>query len=229
MVSKIKKKSARKRVSPKKKEVEIPVLVVRKKENKAVGAAVVQENYFPAEERIPEKYQILKNDNDLPVFEKNNFVSEESVMADLSTASEEEEMARAVKRIREGVRAEKVKSEDAPAGEKAEKKSGWSLAKRKIIMWASVAGIAFAVFVIWASVIKNNFSFDWGAKSYTVFREASGNWQETETLLDELSQERVDIEKAMNQGQTAESGSNEVVDKLKEKILVDELKNKLEE
>lgn len=228
MTSKSPKKTSRKRAKPKK-EVEIPVYFTSKKAGKEPEDNPISENYFLAEKPAEEKYQLLENEDDLPVLGNVNDDAGGKHDFREETPGSEEEIAREMKKLKEKNRENAVVAEEAVGNIRPGGVSSWSMAKKKTVMWASVVSVAFVVFVAWLFVVQKSFSFDLGAQSYTVWREAAGEWQEAKAPLSELGEELSSFEESFEQEEIRETGGDEAVNKLKEKILVDELKNKLTE
>ncbi len=184
----VRKKSGRK-------EVEIPVFVISKKEKAAAKA----------EEK---KFGIFKDGDNLPVF-KNFFPG---------TPDEE----------KNGLEEKTYKKEAEVLVYKKEslrKKSLLPELPRKIIMWASVAVFACLIFFIWFSGLKNNFSGWFGSASYTFARQGE-ILEEVGNGAEEVNNEAAVSEEAGQEGDGVDG--KEILDQIKEKILVEELKNKLE-
>ena len=204
MVKKNKKTVSKKR-STKKREVEIPVFVISKKE-RAVAAKVEEKK----------ELGIFKDRDDLPVFQ--NFFP----------ADQEEEKQEEVKKEWKHFKNTAHKKEvEISVSKKENQKRGPLLpeSRKRIIMWASVAILACLIFFIWFSGLKNSFSGLLGSVSYT-FSRSEGVFEEASDSLEELNNEAVAPEETAGENSETVDGE-EILDQIKEKILVEELKSKL--
>ncbi|MFH2136797.1 MAG: hypothetical protein ABII19_04210 [Patescibacteria group bacterium] len=204
MVKKNKKTVSKKR-STKKREVEIPVFVISKKE-RAVATK--------AEEK--KELGIFKDRDDLPVFQ-NFFPADQ----------EEEKQEEVKKEWKHFKNAAHKKEAEVLISKKENQKRGPLLpeSRKRIIMWASVAILACLIFFIWFSGLKNNFSGLLGSVSYT-FSRSEGVFEEAGDSLEELNNEAVAPEETAGENSETVDGE-EILDQIKEKILVEELKSKL--
>jgi hypothetical protein len=209
------------RRKPALREVEIPILVVNTKkaeasqpENKVIAEAVKNGNIFP---------QIIKDENDLPVFEGVS-VGEEN----FSATRTEEETAELMRETRLAEKERREVREETASKDLARGISAWSPAKKKAVMWFGVAAFAAVIFLVWISVLGKNLSFNLGSSSYTYLREAAEN-PELKQSFENVKELWSDLENAAGEeaGTDAEA-AGDTLDKLQEKILVEEMKNKLE-
>lgn len=175
-------------------EVEIPIFVISKKEKAAAKA----------EEK---KFGIFKDRDNLPVF-KNFFPG----------APDEE---------KNGLKEKTHKEAEALIYKKESlrKKSLLPESGKRIIMWASVAVFACLIFFMWFSGLKNNFSGWFGSASYTFDRQGE-SLEEVGNGAEEVSNGAAVSEEEGQAGEVVDG--KEILDQIKEKILVEELKNKLE-
>lgn len=209
----VKKKKKIIRRQSRRKEVEIPVFVISKKE-RAVA---------PRIEKEKEKIGIFKDGEDLPVFK--NFYS-----ADRSHGGEEkdeEEIRGELERLKNI--SQKKEPEVLAEKPKSHKQGALLSEKRKrIIMWGSVAVFACLIFFIWLSSLKNNFSDLLGSSSYTFLR-ADGILEEVEENknMEEVKNQNVPSEEEVLGSEKTGSGEG-TLDQIKEKILVEELKDKVQ-
>ncbi len=204
------KKISRKR--PAKKEVDIPVFVVGRKKLEEVFSAQDQ-----TEKLIGESLKIIRDEEDLPVFE-NSFFSDKKEIA----GGEEREVAASFKETKKDSHLEK--RPDSPVLKTSPKHvAPLSYRKKKFIMWGSVVVLVGAIFFIWLIGLKNTFSSLPGLASYTFVRSAGGFFEETEAKVSAFGASLGNLENAI-----IKEADEAVVDKMKEKILVDELKDKLE-
>lgn len=196
------------------KEVEIPVFVISKKEQ-IPPSAKENQSVFEEKGKGSKEFGILKDKEDLPVFE-NFLVS--------SKETKEKDVEKEWSNLK--VSTHKKDTGVLVSGKKGSKKAILlSESGRRIIMWASVAVFACLIFFIWFSSLKNNFFNFFGSVSYTFARQ-EGALEEVDNGLEELeNQTNASLEEA-----ETEAGDNDegVLDQIKEKILVEELKNKLE-
>lgn len=193
-----------------KREVDIPVFVVGGKKSRD---AVHEEQ--SARSFSGEGLKIVRGEDDLPVVEHSAFVPRE------------EEMADNLKKIKKQFHSEESLN-PVPAKRSTVLKHSAPLSegRKKAIMFVSVVVLASAIFFIWLIGLKNNFSGMLGLASYTFSRNAGGVLEEAGAGIDKLGDGLSNLEDALIR-ETSESADREVVDKLKEKILVEELKNKL--
>jgi hypothetical protein len=194
-----------------KREVDIPVFVVG---GKKFRDAVQEEQ--SARSFSGEGLKIVRGEDDLPVVEHSVFVPKE------------EEMVDNLKKSKKQVRPEESPN-PVPASRNAVLKHGAFLSegRKKTIMFVSVVVLASAIFFIWLIGLKNNFSGMLGLASYTFSRNAGGVLEEAGAGIDKLGDGLSNLEDALIR-EARESADEAVVDKLKEKILVEELKSKLD-
>jgi hypothetical protein len=209
------------RRKPARREVEIPILVVNTKkaeasqpENKGITEAAKNGNIFP---------QIIKDENDLPVFEGVS-VGEEN----FSATRTEEETAELIREARQAEKERREVREETESKDLARGISAWSPAKKKAVMWFGVAAFTAVIFLVWISVLGKNLSLNLGSSSYTYLREAAEN-PELKQSFENVKELWSDLENAAGEevGTDAEA-AGDTLDKLQEKILVEEMKNKLE-
>lgn len=215
--AKIIKKVSRKKSA--KKEIEIPILVVssKKKENILAEREIFISNtgdtgVFPT---------IRKDENDLPVFENVSPRGEE-----ISEPGREEKNAELMREAKQADKSRLEVSEETPNKISARRASTWSPAKKKVVMWVSVTAFTAVIFLVWISVLGKNLSFDLGSNSYTYFKETVDN-PELGQSLENFKEGWADLGNAIKEEPAAES-ADDTIDKLQEKILVEEMKNKLE-
>lgn len=203
--------------NPRRKEVEIPVFVIRKKEQ-IVSSTAGKKAVPGKDEKSVKEFGILKDEDDLPVFQ--NF----SESADEEKNQDEAEVEKEWKYLKDATH---KKDTDVLVSEKKspKKKILLSESKKRIIMWASVAVFACLIFFIWFSSLKNNFADLFGSVSFT-FSRSEGVLEEVGDSLEELKDQiNSSVEMKEEEGGDGEEG---LLDQIKEKILVEELKEKLE-
>jgi hypothetical protein len=216
MVKKANGKLGRKR--PVRKEFLIPVHVVGQGKNGILSAK--KEEIFDAptgEKNFP---KIIEDENNLPVFrretpgiapaEKDGQISEEQ----------------AAEMIRGERRAAPESGKPSAAEEKGEGPGSWSLAKKKTVMWASVAAVTAVIFFVWLSVVGRNLSLNFGSNSYTYLRD-SVNSQGLGKSFGNLQNQWTELGEYLK-SQPAAASEEQTLGKLKEKILIEEMKNKIE-
>ncbi len=206
------KKTVRK--NSRRKEVEIPVFVISKKEK--VNTSVVRGKTAPKKNKEREKeFTILKDKDDLPVFHNFSNIPAGDKRQEEFEGERNNSKSAAHKNIKEVI--EERVLEKAPLPE----------SKKIIIMWASVAVFACLIFFVWFSSLKNNFSDFFGSTSFTFSRQ-DGTLEELNRNLEELeNQTNFPKEKTEPVG-TIDGKETDFLGEIKEKILVEELKNKLE-
>lgn len=189
-----------------KKEVEIPVYVVSRRKKEKPAPVVAQA--APATEENKKVFpQIIKDESGLPVLENISPVAAEPAERD---SGPEEKMA--------PVPPKKNVAQDIG--------KSWPQGKKKTVMWASVAAVTTIIFFVWLAVFGKNLSLNLGSNSYTYFREAVSN-PELGNSFQNLQTEWTNLEEYLA-GKAAEGADAETLEKLKEKILVEEMKNKIE-
>jgi hypothetical protein len=212
---KVKKVAHRKKIP--KKEIEIPVRVVGRAQAQNILNSSgddyfgSQEQRFPPKEDLPLVKKIVKDEDGLP-FLKTNFSPNHGLPAGVRGEGSKESKPEILSRIRE----RKVRQ---PLSQDQKEK----------IMWVSVVLVVSLIFFVWFAIIKSNFSFDFGVKnpfaagsvgsvesSLQNFRDDWSTLQEQWSSLENAAEER-----------GAASANQQVINKLKEKILVEELKNNL--
>ena len=202
------------RRNSRRKEVEIPVFVISKKEEVVVPEV---KNVRMAEEK---DFGIVKDGDDLPVFQ--NF------SATVRSHNDEEKIEEELQNERARLKSAMLKKDDGESvkeEKKSKKHAPLSEPRKRIIMWTSVAVLACLIFFMWLSSLKNNFSEIFGSASYT-FSRTEEIFEEVEGSVEELNDQAAALEEVSENG--GEGSGNEVLDKIKEKILVEELKSKLE-
>jgi cytochrome c-type biogenesis protein CcmH/NrfG len=218
MVKKASSKVGRKR--PARKEFLIPVHVVGQT-NKGV-LSKEKEEIFDAPSGEKNYPKIIEDENNLPVFERE--VPEIDLEGKDSLVSEEQ----AAQIIREQRRAamESRKSPGTEEDGESGKTGGWSLAKKKTVMWASVAAVTAVIFFIWLSVVGKNLSLNLGSNSYTYLKDSVNN-QGLDESFENLQDQWKELGEYL-ENQPAAENEEQALGKLKEKILIEEMKNKIE-
>ncbi|MFA5129043.1 MAG: hypothetical protein WC445_03720 [Patescibacteria group bacterium] len=202
---------------PRRKEVEIPVFVIREKEQ-IVSPAARKKATLGKDEKGANEFGILKDGDDLPVFQ--NF----SESADEEKNQDEVEVEKEWKYLKDATH---KKDTDVLVSEKKspKKKVLLSESKKRIIMWASVAVFACLIFFIWFSSLENNFANLFGSASFT-FSRSEGVLEEVGDSLEEFKEQiNSSVETTEAEGGDGEKG---LLDQIKEKILVEELKDKVQ-
>lgn len=220
MVPKVKKSKKISRKRSPKKEVKIPIFVISKKESSAGGA---KKHFFESRESSgAESLKIVKDGDDLPVLERMVSVLE----GEGAGKNREEEVGKEWQKIKNQTH---HKNLAVSLSERKEKRSAASLSEKhkRTIMWVSVVVLSCAIFFIWIFGLKNNFFEIFGSASYT-FSRSEGALEEIGNSLEELGSQLSNSEEAPA-SQPAASSEEGIADKIKEKILVEELKSKLRE
>jgi hypothetical protein len=207
------KKVGRKK-SPKK-EVEIPVFVISKKET--VG---FKKHFSEFEElREADNFRIARDKDDLPVLEKLVSVSDSGAEEKTHGENIQDEWKEIKNQTHQ-------KSLSVSTAEKKEKRSApLSEKNKRAILWVSVTVIACLVFFVWLYNLKNSFSGIFGSASYT-FSRSAGALQEVSSSFGQFQNQLSNLKNAV-ENQSAAGTDQGVVDQIKEKILVEELKDKL--
>ncbi|MFA5413642.1 MAG: hypothetical protein WC348_03825 [Patescibacteria group bacterium] len=201
------------RKNSRRKEVEIPVFVINKKEEVFVSEV---KNVRTAEEK---DFGIVKDRDDLPVFQ--NF---STTVHDRDDEEKIEEKLRDERARLKNAMLKKDDSESVKEEKKSKKQAPLSEPRKRIIMWTSVAVLACLIFFMWLSSLKNNFSEFFGSASYT-FSRTEEVFEEVEGGVEELNDQTAAPEETPENTESADGG---VLDQIKEKILVEGLKSKLE-
>ncbi len=213
MAAKIGKAKKQKRAV--KKEVEIPVRVVGKNSAK---------NFFGSDENrclsgSSQNVRLAVNDEGgLPHLETDFFLNNNKKLP--AAASEPE------KKQNLNPPLEEKKSKILKQFEDKEVKHSLPPFLKEKILWASVAILASLVFFVWLAIIKINFSL-----RLNNFFDAKNTGSELQDLRGEWSNLREqwsNLENIVEQ-KTAASANQQIINKLKEKILVEEIKNKVEQ
>jgi hypothetical protein len=202
------------RKNSRRKEVEIPVFVINKKEKVFVPEVKAVRM---AEEK---DFGIVKDRDDLPVFQ--NF------SATVHGRNDEEKIEEKLRDERARLKNAMLKKDDGESvkeEKRSKKQAPLSEPRKRIIMWTSVAVLACLIFFMWLSSLKNNFSELFGSASYT-FSRTEEIFEEVEGSVEELNDQAAALEEVSEKD--GEGSGNEVLNQIKEKILVEELKSKLE-
>lgn len=222
-----------------KREIEIPVVVLgggSKESAPSMKPGDAKENDF----------KIVADKDDLPVFSsQGGFASggENKILktgqffspAENSVVNAREKSADHGVVVPQGVRSEGLKNREgkkvhplrtdgkpaAAVGEKSNKKVGLLADPRRkeAVMTVSVVLIASLIFFVWLVILRNNLSFSLGPQNPL---SLGGNDQTLNNLQDnwdDIRAEWSNLESATKQRQEAENVNQEVVNKLKEKIL----------
>lgn len=220
MASKVKEnKKINKKRSPKK-EVEIPVFVISKRER----TAILAKNFSGIKEQPDaENFWIAKDKDNLPVLERK--VSNLNCEAEGKTG--EEKIGNAWQEIKKQAHQKNLTVSSAEKKSEKKGKGAAPLSERhkKTILWVGVTVIASLIFFIWIYNIRNSFSGIFDSASYT-FSRSGGVLEEVNNSLSQFENQLSNLQNNLKDQSTA-GADQSVVDQLKEKILVEELKNKL--
>ncbi len=218
MAARVKKSKKINRKVSAKKEVEIPVFVISKNEHKIPPQ---EEKYsFTPKQSADEGIKIVKDEDDLPVF-RNSADSDSRPL--VQNEDKEEEIKKTWGNLKHQTHSRNFAV--AVPEKKNQEKTHLSENKRRAIMWTSVAVLAGVIFFIWLSSLKNNFSEIFGSVSYT-FSRSGEIMGEVENSINELESQTPAAEETPK-GEETINIENTVLDEIKEKILLEELKNKL--
>ncbi|MBI5071971.1 hypothetical protein HZB93_03745 [Candidatus Falkowbacteria bacterium] len=201
-----------------KKEVEIPVFVISKNEREI---SPKEEKYsFAPKQSVDEGLKIVKDEDDLPVFRNS---ADSDSRPSVKNEDKEEEIKKTWGNLKHQAHSRNFTV--AVPEKKNQKKAHLSENKRRAIMWTSVAVLAGVIFFIWLSSLKNNFSEIFGSVSYT-FSRSGEIMGEVENGINELESQTPAVEETPEGGAVINS-EDPVLDEIKERILLEELKNKL--
>lgn len=229
---------------------EIPVYVVKNDVRLPVAPSAKSE---PAEIQARKNrtsgFKIVKDENDLPVFEKiaeqnlpvKNQKKEPAAAADVaknvSVAAAGQKFAAEKKPARPPTKIKKEKAAkkflSAKNGRKKEKRQNifaeLSEKSKMRVLWTSVAIIVCLIFFVWLSFLKENFSFNFNSKNsqnLSITNDAGNALGDLKNQWNNLRSGWSDFGNVLKQ-RTSAGASQEVVDKLKEKVLVEEMRDKI--
>jgi len=217
-----------------KKEFEIPIYIINKKEGNAAPASPELEG-TDQEKFQSNELKIVEDENALPVLETvgsnahgDSLLAKEKFSDIQSVRAEDSEESAGLKDdFFGGDRADKavVKKTDRTRikGKIFTPPEG----KREKIMWVSVFLIAGLIFFIWLWVLKENFSFSFGPQNPFTTQGEDNNLNDLKNRWDTLRNQWSNFNNSLEQ-KAAASANQQLVDKLKERILVEELKNKMQ-
>lgn len=188
------------------KEIEIPVHVVKKIEEK---------------DDLNPQLKIIRDKDDLPHLETSFKVHQNSPAVE-EGAKQEAEQA-------EKQRNEKKEKEIMESNQVENLNWSFSASQKKKILWVSVLLISGIIFFIWLTFFKNNFSFSFGRSNFFALSKETDNLQSLHDEWETLRDQWVNFQNALEQQKAAESASQQVINKLQEKILVEEMEKKVHE
>lgn len=186
-----------------KKEFEIPVFVIQNKQKSGADSSEVMEKIkYESLSQIDNDLRVVQDAEDLPILEDSNF----SDFKDSGFLETKDLMEKA---------------------EIEEKISASPPEKRKTIMWFSVAVIAGLIFFIWLVVFVKNFSFSFGPQNPFTLQEGEDSWEKFKSDWGNLRSQWLSFDEILEQKRVGEA-SQQVIEKMKEKIFLEKFKNKLE-
>ncbi len=222
------KKDKKKNIIKSKKEVEIPIIVINKKSESKREMAYEKETGSPEG-----SLKIIKDEDDLPVFQNKiskiaaddvsgeNFSGEEKIfvgrigaLKNISVKNFEEsrKIINAPSRSAQAAREKKVKEMDILDDPK----------RKETVLIASVVVIASLIFFVWLAILKNNLSFSLESQSPISLEKAGTVVDDFRESWEKINTGWAEIQSDLEEKQKAEDLNQEVVDKLKEKILTGE-------
>lgn len=209
---------------------EIPVYMVKNDVRPPVAPSAKSEPAgIQARKNRTSGFKIVKDENDLPVFEKiaeNDLLSMPFGLSEDVDREEKNDDGIETGQILEDQRETKIRDR-AREGNWGKKILLMPLGKRKMIMWVGVFAAVSLVFFIWFSVFKNNFSFNFGSSNPFVWEKGENDsFNGLGDSLDDLRSQWAEVRDLLEE-KAANAANQEVVNKLKEKVLVEEMKNKL--
>jgi len=226
------------------KEVKIPIRVVAEKKKVEIPEKdIVKKNKVA---KLSAPLRIVKDKDNLPVLDGAKFYKEKVKKIELKKVVEDKPELKnhfpkvEPEKLKESPRKVEEKKEDKVFKKEKRVKVGLNIAtisqkKREKILIASVAGIVSVICIGWVAFAKSNFSNFASQERKSGFSEESGIKDGFEDLKDKLQEftagikerkEEPKIEEVATENNNSES---EVIDKLKEKVLIEEIKNKIEE
>jgi len=215
MAVKIRKEKKQKRAA--KKEVEIPVLVVKKAKEKDI-LSLSESNSFV---RSSQKLEFVNGKDNLPYL-KADFFSDKNLLATESNLKKQTKKQNFSQNIDEKKTGVSVRLKEK------ELKHILSSVQKEKIMWVSVALLVFAIFFVWLAIVRMNFFVDFGVDNFFNTKNANSDLQ---NLREEWSKLREQWEYFPNidKRKLDANVDQQMIDKLKEKILLEGIKNKIEE
>jgi len=224
------KKYKKKNTADAKKEVEIPIIVINKSEPK-LEVMPVKEMKGPDGD-----FKIVKDEDDLPVFQDKtysvtpNAVSSKNFLEEKKFVSQSgDQKTASVKNFGENEKTidASPKGEQKPAPvvrEKKVKEIGLldDPKRKETILITSVVLIASLIFFVWLAILKNNLSFSMESQSPISLEKAGTVVDDFRESWEKINTGWAEIQSDLEEKQKAEDLNQEVVDKLKEKILTGE-------
>ncbi len=225
------------------KEVKIPIRIVAEKKKVEIPEKQIAKKKFA---KLSAPLRIVKDKDNLPVLDGAKFYKEKVKKIELKKVVEDKPELKnhfpkvEPEKLKESPRKVEEKKEDKVFKKEKRVKVGLNIAtisqkKREKILIASVAGIVSVICIGWVAFAKSNFSNFASQERKSGFSEESGIKDGFEDLKDKLQEftagikerkEEPKIEEVATENNNSES---EVIDKLKEKVLIEEIKNKIEE
>lgn len=213
MAAKIKKnKKGFRTARPSKKEIEIPVHVIKQAQQMPdISNSFLQNNIDDFEKKSK-----TFGEAGVPFFYQGSFSLNQHSLSEEKLKMERQSTP-------------KSKFEMLTQMETRKKRFFISQSQKEKIMWISVALITGIIFFIWFLTIKSHFSsFRLGQSSFFVLQSTEGTSKNLYEEWDNLRNQWTGFQNALKLQSTAVSANQQVINKLKEKILTEELKNQLE-
>ena len=223
------KKDKKKRAANAKKEVEIPIILINKKSESNREVVSVEEMGSSGGD-----FKIIKDEDDLPVFQNkiynavpeavsdDNFSEEEKISIGQSS-DQKDVLVKNFERNRKTINTppERVRKSASAVGEKKVKEIGLlnDPKRKETVLIASVVLIASLIFFAWLAILKNNLSFSLESQSPISLEEAGTVIDDFRESWEKINTEWSALQSDLEQKQKAEDLNQEVVDKLKEKVL----------
>ena len=209
-----------------KKEIEIPVVILGGKLGGNAPSA-------KSEDTAESDFKIVKDQDDLPIFENRGPKIEQSFLS--AERSNEEKEAAGKAGGPKNIPADEFenggekknhfsRTERKPAaaiGEKNGEKLGLLAdpKRKETVMMVSVVLVASLIFFVWLVILRNNLSFSLGPQNPLSLSGEDQTLNNFRDSWDEISAQWSNFESALGQQRKAENVNQEVVNKLKEKIL----------
>src|SRR3989339_1893516 len=220
------------------KEVKIPIRIVAEKKKVEIPEKQIAKKKFA---KLSAPLRIVKDKDNLPVLDGAKFYKEKVKKIELKKVVEDKpELKNYFPKVEPEKSKEVPKKEDKVFKKEKRIKVGLNIAtisqkKREKILIASVVGIVSVICIGWVAFAKSNFSHSANQESKIGFSEESGIKDGFQDLKDKLQEftagmkerkEEPKIEEVATENNNPES---EIIDKLKEKVLLEEVKNKFED
>jgi hypothetical protein len=224
------------------KEIKIPIKVVKEEGERAPEETEKEKKPKALSPDSP--LRIVRDKDNLPVFDGAIFEKikvKKKAIEKTSNSRKKAEPEKARKKIEPAVRKEEHEKEQ----KKDKKQNNISNVKKQKILVISVVGIASIIIFIWAIAIKSNIAHSLDVKGESIFSSGDdfkSSFEGIKNKLEALSsslKQKGESSDSKTETQTTEeeiqapkdeagaSGDN-VLDKVKEKILIEEIKNKVE-